>query len=71
MREKTYDQLKAEYQRILTEIDVAILEKKSYERLIDDLMQCICDIENTPEAKEERKKLFQEIEQGHDIFSFF
>lgn len=59
----SYEELKEKFQTIGEKLAQAIKENKPYEKLLDELISCVSEMEETPEAKEEWKCLEQETNQ--------
>ncbi len=59
----SYEELKEKYKAIGEKLDNAIKENKPWEKLLDELISCMSEIEETPEVKEEWKCLEKEADQ--------
>ena len=59
----SYKELKEKYKAIGEKFDKAINENTPWEKLLDELISCVSEMEETPEAKEQRKRLEKEVDQ--------
>lgn len=58
-----YEELKEKYKAIGEQLNQAIKENKPWERLLNELISCVSEMEETPEAKEQWKCLEEEATQ--------
>lgn len=59
----SYKELKEKYKAIGEKLDKAIKENKPWENLLDELFSYMSEMEETPEAKEQHKRLEKEVDQ--------
>lgn len=59
----SYEELKEKYKAIGEELDRAIKENKPWDNLLNELISCVSEMEETPEAIEQRKRLEGEFNQ--------
>ena len=59
----SYEELKKKYKETWEELDKAIKENKPWENLLDELFSYMSEMEETPEAKEQWKRLEKEVNQ--------
>lgn len=59
----SYEELKEKYKAIGEELDRAIKENKQWDNLLNELIFCVSEMEETPEAIEQRKRLEGEFNQ--------
>lgn len=59
----SYEELKKKYKETWEKLDKAIKENKPWENLLDELISCVNEMEETSEVKEQRKCLEKEVDQ--------
>lgn len=59
----SYEELKKKYKETWEELDKAIKENKPWGGLVEELFSCMSEMEETPEAKEQWKRLGKEADQ--------
>lgn len=59
----SYEELKEKYKAIGEELDRAIKENKPWDNLLNELISCVSEMEETLEAIEQRKRLEGEFNQ--------